>query len=105
MLFIDFDHLTGDARWNEGGEFWELYDLGFEASDPDEDDPTVVPEMEAEDLIREKSVPLDVDGAVKVLSKKTGPDNNFKNDSLGSELIQVGIDNLSDEFRGMLQMN
>jgi hypothetical protein len=30
---------------------------------------------------------------------------NFQNDSLNSELVQVGIDNLTDEFRGMLQMN
>ena len=40
-----------------------------------------------------------------MLSEKTAPDNNFQNDSLGSDLIKVGIDDLADEFRGQLQMN
>ena len=97
--------LTGDSRWNSGGEFWELYDLGIEESDPDEVESTVLPDMETEDLIEENSVPSDADGAVKVLSEKTGPDNNFQNDSLDSELVPAGIDNLADEFRGLLQMN
>ena len=97
--------LTGDARWDECGEYWELYDLGFEESDPDEDESTVLPDMETEDFIGEKSVPLDADGAVKVLSEKTGTDNNFQNDCLDSELVPAGIDNLADEFRGLLQMN
>ena len=48
---------------------------------------------------------MDTDEGVKVLSEKTGSNENFQNDSLNSELVQVGIDNLTDEFRGMLQMN
>jgi hypothetical protein len=56
-------------------------------------------------LTKEKSVPLDVDRAVKVLSKKAGPDDNFQNDSLDSALVQVGIDDLADEFSDLLQMN
>jgi hypothetical protein len=40
-----------------------------------------------------------------VLSEKTGPDNNFKNERWDSELVQVGIDDLADEFSGLLQMN
>ena len=50
-----------------------------------------MPDMETEDFIEENSVPSDTDGAVKVLSEKTGPDNNFQNDSLGSELVQVAL--------------
>ena len=61
--------------------------------------------MDATDFIEEISVPPDADGAVKVLSEKTGPDNNFKNDRLGSELGPETIDNFADEFRGLLQMN
>ncbi len=37
--------------------------------------------------------------------RKTGPDNNFQNDRLESELVPAGIDNLANEFRGQLQMN
>jgi hypothetical protein len=40
-----------------------------------------------------------------VLSEKTGPDNNFQNDRLGSELGPETIDNFANEFRGLLQMN
>ena len=59
-----------------------MYDLGFEESDPDEDESMVLNDMATENFIGEKSVPPDADGAVKVLSEKTGPDNNFQNDSL-----------------------
>jgi hypothetical protein len=97
--------LTGDSRWNSGGEFWELYDLGFESSDPDDVESTVLPDMETENLKVENSIPSDVVGAVKVLSEKTGPDNNFQNDRLGSELVSAGIGNLSEEFMGLLRMN
>jgi hypothetical protein len=97
--------LTGDSRWDLGGEYWQLYDLGIESSDPDEVESTVLPEIETENFIDEKSVPLDADGAVKVLSEKTGPDNNFQNDSLDSGLVPETIDNLADEFSGLLQMN
>jgi hypothetical protein len=97
--------LTEDSRWDLGEELWKLYDLDIEKGDPDEDNSTVLPDMETEDYIDEKSVPLDDDRAVKVLSEKTGTDNNFQNDNLDSKLIQVGIDNLADEFRGLLQIN
>ena len=36
---------------------------------------------------KERRVPLDVDGGVKVLSEKTGSDDNFQNDRMGSESI------------------
>jgi hypothetical protein len=36
---------------------------------------------------KEKKIPLDVDGGVKVLSEETGSDNNFQNDRMGSESI------------------
>jgi hypothetical protein len=82
-----------------------LYDLGIESSDPDEVESTVLPKMETENFNEEKSIPPDADGAVKVLSEKTGLDNNFQNDSLDSELVPAGIDNLADKFRDLLQMN
>ncbi|MEE4602972.1 MAG: hypothetical protein V2J65_16945, partial [Desulfobacteraceae bacterium] len=69
-----------------------MYDLGVEESDPDRDDSTVLPDMETGNFIGEKSVPLDADGAVKVLSEKAGPDNNFQNDSLDSELVPTDIE-------------
>lgn len=79
--------------------------MGFEKSHRHGVESTVLPEMVAKNLTKEKSVPLDVDRAVKVLSKKTGPDDNFQNDSLDSALVQVGIDDLADEFSDLLQMN
>ena len=82
-----------------------MYDLGIEASERDEDDSTVLPEMETEDFIGENSVPPDAEGAVKVLSEKTGSGDNFQKDSLPSELVPARIENLADEFRGLLQMN
>jgi hypothetical protein len=97
--------LTGDSRWNAGGEFGELYDLGFEESDQNEGESTVLPEMETKDSIEEISAPADSDEAVKVLSEKTGPDNNFKNERLDSGLVPVEFENLADEFSGLLQMN
>jgi hypothetical protein len=97
--------LTGDARWDLGGEYWGLYDLGIEESHRRGDEPTVLAKMEVENYNGEKSVPLDVEGAVKVLSEKTGPYNNFQNNCLDSGLVPAGIDNLADEFSGLLQMN
>jgi hypothetical protein len=97
--------LTGDARWDAGGEFWEFYNLGLEESDLEEDAPTVLPDMVTENFNGEKSVLLDTDGAVKVLSEKTAPADNFRDDRLDSELILVSIDGLSEEFGKLLQMN
>jgi hypothetical protein len=97
--------LTGDARWVECGELWKLYDLGIEESHRYDVESTVLPDMEATDFIEENSVSPDADGAVKVLSEKTGPDNNFKNERLDSGLVPAGIDNLANEFSGLLQMN
>ena len=62
--------LTGDSRWDVGGEYWGLYDLGIDGSERNEDNSTVLPEMETEDSIEEKSVLLDADGAVKMFSGK-----------------------------------
>jgi hypothetical protein len=36
-------------------------------------------------------VSLDADGAVKVLSEKTGYDFNFQNDRFDAELIQIKL--------------
>ena len=97
--------LTGNASWDECGELWKLYDLGFEEGHRHGDESTVLPKMETEDSIEENSVPADSNEAVKVLSEKTAPDNNFKNERLDSGLVPAGIDNLADEFSGLLQMN
>jgi hypothetical protein len=97
--------ITGDKRKYQNGEYWELYYLGIEESDRDVDDSTVLPEIKNEDFIEEKSEPQDDDKAVKVLSEKTGLDDNFQNDNLDSKIIPARIDNLGDEFRGLLQMN
>ena len=97
--------LTGDYRWDSGGDLWELYDLCIEESDRYGFESTVLSDMETEDSIEENSVPSDAGGAVKVLSEKTGPDNNFKNERLDSGLVPAGIDNLANEFSGLLQMN
>ena len=48
------------------------------------------PEIDAEiewDVIEKKSVPLDTEGGVKVLSEKTGSDDNFQNDRLGPDRL------------------
>ena len=97
--------LTGDPSWDKGGEFWKLYDLGIEGDDRDEDGSEVLPEMALRDFIEENSVLEDTDGGVKVLSEKTGNDDNFQKDRLDSELVPAGIGNLAAEFRGLLQMN
>ena len=57
------------------------------------------------DVIENNSVSLDTDGGVKVLSEKTGSGDNFYNDRLVPELVPVSVGSLSDEFRGLLQMN
>jgi hypothetical protein len=97
--------LTGDVSWDECGVYWELYDLRIEESDRCGVESTVLPEMETQDYIRKNSEHPNADGAVKVLSEKTGSNNNFQNDSLDSKLDPAGIDNLADEFSGLLQMN
>ena len=50
------------------------------------------PEIDAEivwDVFKKNSVPLDTDGGVKVLSEKTGNDDNFQNYSVDPESILV----------------
>jgi hypothetical protein len=47
-------------------DFGKFYDSGFEESGTDEDDSTVLPKLETEDLNEENSVPLDAERAVKV---------------------------------------
>jgi hypothetical protein len=42
---------------------------------------------------------------VKVLSEKTGNDDNFKNDRLDSELVPVEVESFSNEYRDLLRMN
>ncbi|MGA9263481.1 MAG: hypothetical protein WBV95_16000, partial [Desulfobacterales bacterium] len=60
--------------------------------------------IDAKEYINENSFPLDADRVVKVLSEKTGSVDNFQNDRLNSELAPADIDNLADEFRGLLQI-
>ena len=60
--------------------------------------------IDAKEYINENPLPLDADRAVKVLSEKTGSVDNFQNDRLNSELAPADIDNLEDEFRGLLQI-
>jgi len=97
--------LTGDSRWDEGGELYILYDLGIEESGRVEVGAEDCPENDAEENVEENIDASDVDGGVKVLSEKTGSDHNFKNDNLDPELVPVSIDGLSDEFRDLLRMN
>ena len=82
-----------------------MYDLGFEASDPDEDESMVLNDMATENFNTEKSVPPDADGAVKVLSEKTGSVDNFQKNGVDLELVPLSIEGLSDEFRNMQQIN
>ena len=44
--------LTGDAKWDEGGEFWKFYDLGIEGSDREEDVAMVLQEIKVDDFTR-----------------------------------------------------
>jgi hypothetical protein len=97
--------LTGDSWWDEGGEFWELYDLGIEESDPDEEHAGDHVRKDYDARAKEHSETSGPDGGVKVLSEKTGPVDNFQKDRLDSELVPVSIDGLSEEFGELLRMN
>ena len=82
-----------------------MYDLGIDESDSDEGDAGNHVQKDSDartEELPETSVP---GGGVKVLSEKTGLDDNFQNDILDSELVPVKVGNLADEFRGLLQMN
>ena len=60
-----------------------------------------IPEIDAEiewDAIEGKSLPLDADGGVKVLSEKMGSGDNFYNDRMGPESIRINVRNLSDKL-------
>jgi hypothetical protein len=80
--------LTGDARWDEGGDLYFAYDLHL---DDDADEQVFYPDEETvggQDMIIDyDSVTSENKPAVKVLSEKTGPDDNFQNDRMGSESI------------------
>jgi hypothetical protein len=97
--------LTGDSRWDVGGEYWELYDLGFEESDQDDKNAGVYVQNDSAAHVEKLSETSASGGGVKVLSEKTGSVDNFRDDGLDSELIPVSIDGLSEEFGGLLQMN
>ena len=59
------------------------------------------PAIDAEiewDAFKDNSMSLDTDGGVKVLSEKTGADDNFQNDRLGPESIRINVRNLSDKL-------
>jgi hypothetical protein len=58
--------------------------------------------IDTKENINENSLPLDADRAVKVLSEKTAPDNNFQNDRFDTELVPANIGNLPDEITGLL---
>ena len=73
--------LTGDSRWDVGGEYWELYDLGFEESDPDDKNAGVNVYNDSDDRAEEHSEISASGGGVKVLSEKTGYVDNFQHDS------------------------
>ena len=71
--------LTGDSKWDDGGELYNLFDLGLDEGGRVEGDVVVLPEMDAKNCIEENSVSLEADGGVKVLSEKKGSDDNFQN--------------------------
>ena len=97
--------LTGDYRWDSGGDLWELYDLCIEESESDVKDAGVYVQNDSADHAEELSETSASGGGVKVLSEKTGSVDNFRDDGLDSELVPVSIDGLSEEFGELLQMN
>jgi hypothetical protein len=97
--------LIGDFRWDLGGEYWELYDLGIEESDPYEEHTADHVHNDSDVRADEHPETSATGEGVKVLSEKTGSVDNFRDDGLDSELIPVSIDGLSEEFGGLLQMN
>jgi hypothetical protein len=97
--------LTGDSRWDTGGEYWELYDLGIGESHQDEKDDGVYVNNDSDAHAEKLSETSTSGGGVKVLSEKTESVDNFRDDRLDSELIPVSIDGLSEEFGKLLQMN
>ena len=49
----------------------------------------IPPGIDAKACINGNSLPLDVEGGVKVLSKKTSPDNTIQNERSNSESILI----------------
>jgi hypothetical protein len=104
--------LTGDSRWNESGELYVRYDLGFrfgdkmevkaDAEDLAELSEPVEPDV-FEELIRKHSA--DDAKGVKALSEKTGIDNEFEKSGDDVGLVSMDAEGLSDEFKRLLQMN
>jgi hypothetical protein len=74
--------LTGDARWDEDGEYWELYDLGIDVSDPDGRIAGVYVHTDPDARVEEHSETSVPGGGVKAISEKTGSVNNFRDDGL-----------------------
>jgi hypothetical protein len=97
--------LTGDFRWDLGGEYWELYDLGIEESDPYEEHTADHVHNDSDVRADEHPETSATGEGVKVLSEKTGSDDKFQNDRIDSELVPVSIDGLSEEFGELLRMN
>jgi len=97
--------LIGDFRWDLGGEYWELYDLGIEESDPYEEHTGDHVHNDSDVRADEHPETSATGEGVKVLSEKTGSDDKFQNDRIDSELVPVSIDGLSEEFGDLLQMN
>jgi hypothetical protein len=97
--------LTGDHRWDSGGDLWELYDLCIEESESDVKNAGVNVYNSSGDRAEEHSEISASGGGVKVLSEKTGSVDNFRDDGLDTEMVPVSIDGLSEEFRDLLQMN
>jgi hypothetical protein len=104
--------LTGDTRWDEGGKLYERYDLDFRPVDDAEVKADVENALEDseqaerdifEELIKKHS---DDDAkGVKVLSEKTGIENDFEKSGDDVGLVSMDAEGLSDEFKRLLQMN
>ncbi len=97
--------LTGDSRWDVGGEYWELYDLCIEESDPYVKDVGAYIHSDSDTRAGHHSETSGPDGGVKVLSEKTGSVDNFQKNGVDLELVPLSIEGLSDEFRNMQQIN
>jgi hypothetical protein len=97
--------LTGDYRWDSGGDLWELFDLCIEENESDVKDAGDHVHGDTGALADENFDTSFPDKGVKALSEKAGSADNFQKDGLDSEMVPVGIDALSEEFAELLQMN
>lgn len=106
--------LTGDPRWDVGGEFYQMYDLGLESAPASDLGDEITEQVSHCEDISGESDPVSESGhveGVKVLSDKqakhkTNPHydafrNNLK--PVDQEEYQKEIESLDDETRSLLE--